>query len=181
MKQIIFTFFIFIVFSCKKETKVSISSFEIIIEAISINFNDLDYVEKKEMIFTNCCCYPENWHQGVNCVEKENAFYVKAKINFKLLAALSESETFTMNDLISSNPHSLYGKYHNRWQFIDEDGYEICETSKHKGHNNFRLIRNDTIDEIIIGPLPKKPIKMLIDIVDSKYYKGIIPEMTIKN
>ena len=133
------------------------------------------------------CCYPENWRYGVNCVEKEDAFYVKTKININLLAALSEPDLsggagiFKKDSLISSNsnPHLLYGSL-NRWKFIDENGNEICQIEKGDGHHHFRLIRNDTIDELIIGPLPKKPRKMIIEILDSKCYEGITPELEIK-
>lgn len=55
------------------------------------------------MIYTNYCCYPNNWNRAVDCVEKENAYYVKAKININLLATLSESDAFNIQYLISSN------------------------------------------------------------------------------
>jgi len=179
MKRLIILLLTF--FSCgEAEKKTHINSTEVIIEAANLTYNDLNNVEKEDMIFTRCCCYPENWNRGVDCVEKENAFYVKTKININLLAILSESNTFKKDYLISENPHTLYGKYHNRWKFIDEDGNEICSTAKFDGHNDFRLIRNDTIDELIIGPLPKRPKKMIIEISNSKYYPDLTPEYVIK-
>lgn len=181
MKKTLFIISLFAFFYCGENKKIkTINPSEVIIEAVNLNFSELSNSEKEDMIFTKCCCYPENWRRGVNCVEKENAFYVKAKININLLGALSESETFTFDKIITSNPHSLYGKYINRWQFKDQKGKIICETAKFDGHNDFRLNRNGTIDEIIIGPLPKKPSKMMIRIMESKYYNGITPEIYIK-
>jgi hypothetical protein len=182
MKQLFFTILLLAFFNCgENEKKSPIIASEVIIDAITLNFDDLNDIEKEDMIFTRCCCYPKNWNRGVNCIEKEDAFYVKAKININLLAELSESKIFTKDKLINSNPHSLYGKYHNRWQFLDEDENWICETSKFDGHNDFMLVRKGNIDEVIIGPLPEKPSKMIIEILDSKYYKGITPEFVIKN
>lgn len=182
MKSIYFSILLLIIIGCaKKEKKKSINPFDVICESELFTFSELRNEEKEDMIYTNCCCYPNNWNRGVDCVEKENAYYVKAKININLLATLSESDAFNIQYLISSNPHTLYGKYVNRWKFLDENGFDICETAKFDGHNDFRLVRNDTIDEVIIGPLPKKPLKMIIDIVNSKYYKGINPEKEISN
>jgi hypothetical protein len=180
MKNIVFLISLFALLSCG-EKKKSINSSEVIIQATLLDFTELTDLEKEEMIFTKCCCYPENWNRGINCVEKEDAFYVKAKIDINLLGAISESETFTLNKIITSNPHSLYGKYINRWEFKDQNGNTICETAKFDGHNDFGLIRNDTIDQVIIGPLPKKPRKMIIKIMDSKFYKGMNPETEINN
>lgn len=180
MKQIL-VFLIAISFlRCNNDEKPPIKPDDVIIEATNLIYTDLNDLEKEDMIFTRCCCYPHNWNQGVNCIEKEDAFYVKAKIDINLLGLLSESRTFNKSSLINSNPHSLYGKYHNRWKFLDKNGVEICETSKFEGHHDFRLIRNDSIDEIIIGPLPVKPNTMIIEIIDSKYYDGIIPKVEIK-
>jgi len=170
-----------IFFSCnsKKETKQNNSS-EVIISATLLKFEDLNRYEKADMIFDNCCCYPNNWNEGENCVEKENAYYVKAKINISLLAYLSESEAFPRKHLLDPNPHFLYGKYVNRWAFSNDKGIPLCQTSKLDGHNNFGLSRLDSIDNIIIGPLPEKPKKMIIEILDSKNYHGINPECEVK-
>lgn len=166
-----------IVFGCTNNSKkILINPSDVIIQAVVISYSDLDSEEKENLIYTKCCCYPSNWNHGVDCVEKEYAFYVKAKINVYLLASLSESRTFPKSHLISSNPHFLYGKYVNRWDFKDEMGYEICKTSKNNGHNYFNLVRNDSVDHLIIGPLPKQPKKMLIEILDSKNYPGLTPE-----
>lgn len=182
MKHLFLIILLLTFFGCgNNDKKLLIDPSDVIIEAINLNFEDLNDAEKQDIIFTRCCCYPTNWNRGVDCIEKEEAFYVKAEINIKLLAALSESKTFSIDKLITSNPHSLYGKYHNRWQFIDENGNEICETAKFDGHHDFNLLRQGNIDEIIIVPLPKRPKKMMIKISDSKYYRGITPEIKIRN
>jgi len=181
MKQIILSILLLTLFGCgETEKKSQVNSNDVIIEAVNLIYNDLIDGEKDDMIFTKCCCYPKNWNNGIDCVEKEDAFYVKTKININFLAALTESDAFKKDYLISENPHTLYGKYKNRWKFIDVDGNEICPTSKFDGHNDFRLIRNDTIDEVIIGPLPKRPKKMIIEILNSKYYPDMIPEYVLK-
>ena len=102
-----------------------------------MKFDDLSINEKSNIIFDKCCCYPKNWNKGENCIEKENAFYIKAKINNNLLSYISESNTFPREELLNQNPHFLYGKYKNRWKFLNEDGQIICETSKFEGHNSF--------------------------------------------
>lgn len=182
MKQTLASLLLLTLISCgENQDKKPIDKFDVIIEAQNLNYDELSDLEKESIIFSRCCCYPHNWNQGINCVEKENAFYVKAKINNKLLANLSESETFDKDKLLNENPHFLYGKYHNRWKFIGQSGSEICETSKFEGHHDFMLIRNDTIDEVIIGPLPTKPKRMIIEIIESKYYMGITPEAEIEN
>lgn len=181
MKHILLSILVLSILGCGSNEKKPIKPSDVIIEAVNLSFKNLNYTEMEDMIFTECCCYPINWNKGVDCVQKEEAFYVKAKINIDLLAILSESETFSKDELITSNPHSLYGKYHNRWQFVDESGIEICQTAKFDGHNDFNLIRKGNIDEVIIGPLPKKPSKMMIEISNSKYYQGVKPEISIKN
>ncbi|WP_459209703.1 hypothetical protein [Aquimarina rhabdastrellae] len=182
MKQIIFIISFIVFFSCtEKENKKSINPSDVIIQAKLLSFSELTDSEKENTNFLKSCCYPENWNQGVDCIEKEYAFYVKTKININLLGAISESDTFTIDKLITSNPNSLYGKYVNQWEFEDQNGIKICETAKFIGHNDFNLKRNDSIDQLIIGPLPKKPKKMIIKIKDSKYYKGISPEKQIIN
>lgn len=152
----------------------------VIIDAICLTYQDLSETEKKEMIFTECCCYPENWNKGENCIDKSEAYYVKAKIDINKLSILTESEAFSNDELITTNPHSLYGKYKNRWQFMDENNQKICETAKFEGHNSFGLIRDNYVDELIIGPLPKKPKKMLIEITDSEF-SNITPEFILNN
>lgn len=182
MKQLFFSILFLTFIGCgQNPPELKIAKSNIILGAENLSFSDLSDKEKEEMIFTGCCCYPNNWNKGVNCVEKEDAFYVKTRIDINLLSSLSESKTFSKDELLTENPHSLYGKYHNRWKFMDENGIEICATSKFDGHNDFGLIRNGMVDELIIGPLPKKPRKMIIEIMDSKHYDGITPEMSLKN
>jgi len=98
-----------------------------------------------------------------------------------LLAELCESESFQINDMLNENKYSLYGKYINRWEFINSSGGLICETDKFSGQKLIELNRNGEIDEVIIGPLIEKPTKMQIKILDSKYYQNNSnPEFAIK-
>jgi hypothetical protein len=175
-----FIIFAFIILGCNSKEAKSINASDVIISATLLKFSQLNDAEKSDMIFDKCCCHPHNWNQGENCVEKENAFYVKAKINISLLAYLAESDAFPRKHLLDPNPHFLYGKYVNRWAFLDDKETPICETSKFDGHNSFALSKLDSIDNIIIGPLPEKPKKMIIEILQSKNYPGINPESLIK-
>ena len=75
---------------------------------------------------------------------------------------------------INTNAQSITGVVQN------EKGNPICETSKFEGHNSFDLSRLDTIDSIIIGPLPEKPKEMIIEILDSKNYPELIPKCKVQ-
>lgn len=86
---------------------------------------------------------------------------------------MCENNIFTIDKLITNNPYSLYGKYKNRWIFYDSIDIMIYETSKFKGHNIIEINRTDFFDEIIVGPLPKKPHKMFIKILDQNTIKKI--------
>jgi hypothetical protein len=180
MKHYYFLFSIFLFGCSEKKDRKPIDASKVIISATLLKFEDLNDSEKADMIFDDCCCYPKNWNQGENCIEKENAFYVKAKINNNLLSYISESDAFPRENLLNENPHFLYGKYRNRWNFINEKGNPICETSKFEGHNSFKLSRLDSIDSIIIGPLPEKPKEMIIEILDSKNYPELIPKCKVQ-
>lgn len=181
MKRYILPFLLIIFFSCsEKNDKKNINSSDVIISATLLKFDDLSINEKSNIIFDKCCCYPKNWNKGENCIEKENAFYIKAKINNNLLSYISESNTFPREELLNQNPHFLYGKYKNRWKFLNEDGQIICETSKFEGHNSFELVRFDSIDNIIIGPLPEKPKEMIIEILESKNYPELTPKCKVQ-
>ena len=166
---------LFLVISCNKVEKKPIDSNKIIIDAKIIAYNELN--TKLEYDFY---CHQSNWRDGIK-FEKENAFYVSAKINNKLLAELCESESFQISDMLNENKYFLYGKYINRWEFINSNGGLICETDKFNGQNLIELNRNGEIDEVIIGPLIEKPTKMQIKILDSKYYpNNSNPEFEIK-
>lgn len=182
MKHFYFLFFIlyFLIGCSGKNEKKPIDASKVIISATLLKFEDLNDSEKADMIFDNCCCYPKNWNQGENCIEKENAFYVKAKINNNLLSYISETDAFPRDNLLNENPYSLYGKYRNRWNFTNEKGNPICETAQFEGHNSFKLVRLDSIDCIIIGPLPEKPEEMIIEILDSKNYPELIPKCKVQ-
>jgi hypothetical protein len=98
-----------------------------------------------------------------------------------LLAKLCENESFQIADMLNENKYSLYGKYVNRWEFYNSKGELICETDKFAGQKLMELNRNAGVDEVIIGPLNEKPIKMKIKILDSKYYpNNSSPEFLIK-
>lgn len=180
MRSLFTIIILFNVLSCiHKSEKSPIDSSKVILLAKVLTYNDLNFVEKEELTY-GCYCYSNNWHDGEE-FSKEDAFYVKCEINNKLLSELSESEAFQIEDLMSVNPHMLYGKYHNRWSFIDSLGFKVCETNKFEGHNIITIQRNGEIDKLLIGPLIEKPIAMSIEIADSKYYKdNLDPTYDIK-
>ena len=162
-------------FSCNKTEKPIIDSNKVIIEAKIVSYEEL--TTKPE---NNYYCHPDNWRDGIE-FEKEKAFYVSAKINNKLLAQLCESESFQIDNMLNENKHFLYGKYRNRWEFLNSNGGLICETEKFEGQNLLVLNRNGEIDEVIIGPLIERPKKMHIKILDSKYYpNNPSPEFQLK-
>ncbi|MEA9414358.1 hypothetical protein [Flavobacterium sp. PL02] len=97
-----------------------------------------------------------------------------------LLAKLTESEAFSVKGLLSNNNFFLYGKYKNRWGFVSIDGDTIIETEKFAGHRTLDISRDRNIDEVIIGPLPKRPKKMYIEIINSKKYPNTTLEFNIK-
>jgi hypothetical protein len=154
--------------SCNNVEKQIIDSNKVIINAKVLTFKELSSIQATKHNY-NSFCYPNNWRNGIE-FDREKAFYVFAKINNKLLAGLSENESFQINDMLTENNYSLYGKYLNRWEFIDSVGNVICETDKFDGHKILEIIRIGEIDEVIIGPIPEKPKIMLINIQDSKYY-----------
>lgn len=158
---------IYLLVSCNKTEKTKLDSSKVIISAKILNFEELSFHQVKKMEY-GCYCYPYNWRDGVE-FKKENAFYVKVKLNNKILAELSESKTFSKEYLLSKD-YTLYGKYHNRWEFRDSLDNKICETEKFEGFQILDLDRNGEIDEITIGPIISKPKKIIINISDSKYY-----------
>lgn len=164
--------------SCGKSESPKIDIKNIIQNVKILTFNDLTNTQKEKLEY---CCnyYPNNWRDGIG-YKKEDAYFVKAKIDNNLLAKLTESTAFSEKDLLSNNEFYLYGKYHNRWSFISVEGDKIIETEKFEGHRTFEVVRNKNIDEVIIGPLPKKPQKMYIEISDSKNYPNMTPEFNIK-
>jgi hypothetical protein len=170
--------FIHFFIGCGKSEVPKIDLNNVIQNAEILTFNDLTNSQKEKLEY---CCnyYPNNWRDGV-VYKKEDAYFVKAKIDNNLLAKLTESNAFSEKDLLSNNELYLYGKYHNRWRFISLEGDKITETEKFEGHRTFEVLRNKNIDEVIIGPLPKKPQKMYIEISDSKNYPNMIPEFNIK-
>lgn len=180
MKKLYLNIIIFIQFfiGCGKSEVPKIDLNNVIQNAEILTFNDLTNSQKEKLEY---CChyYPNNWRDGVE-YKKEDAYFVKAKIDNKLLAKLTESNAFSEKDLLSNNELYLYGKYHNRWRFISVEGDKVIETEKFEGHRTFEVIRNKNIDEVIIGPLPKKPQKMYIEISDSKNYPNLRPEFNIK-
>ena len=165
--------------SCNNSPKKPlINPSEVIEFATVFTYENLDETEKEKIKY-GCYCYRNSWRNGTE-FKKENAFFVKSRINNNLLAELSANDPFTKDKLITSNVYSLYGKYHNRWKFINSQGMEICETQKLTGHRTLNIVRIGQTDEVIIGPLPEKPTKMIIEIMDSKYYPDLTPEFEIK-
>ncbi|QOG02083.1 hypothetical protein [Flavobacterium sp. MDT1-60] len=170
---------LFFVFSagCSKTEKVQIEVKNIIKSAEILTFKDLSDQQKKELEYC-CSYYPSNWRDGVS-FEKEKAYFVKTKIDNNLLASLTESNTFSKIELLNNGNTYLYGKYHNRWGFVDNKNDTIFETEKFEGHRIIAITRRGNIDELIVGPLVEKPKKMYIEISDSKNYPNLTPEYII--
>lgn len=170
-------FFIFSI-GCSKTEKAELKINDVIKSAQILTFNNLDNKQKK--ILEYCCYYyPNNWRDGVS-FEKENAYFVKMKIDNNLLASLTESNTFSKAELLTNGNTYLYGKYHNRWGFVDNKNDTIFETAKFEGHQIIEIKRKGNIDEVIVGPLVEKPKKIYIEINDSKNYPNLMPEHIIK-
>lgn len=180
MKNVISkTIILFFIFSigCGKTEKAEIKIKDVIKSVEILTFKDLSDQQKEELEYC-CSYYPNNWRDGVS-FEKENAYFVKAKIDNNLLASLTESNTFSKTELLKNGDTYLYGKYHNRWGFVDNKNDTIFETEKFEGHRIIEITRRDNIDEVIIGPLVEKPKKMYIEINSSKNYPNLTPEYII--
>ncbi|SNR62841.1 hypothetical protein [Flavobacterium sp. ov086] len=178
ISKTIFLFFIFSI-GCNKAEKAKLKINDVIISVEILTFKNLGNQQKKELEYC-CSYYPSNWHDGIS-FEKENAYFVKAKIDNNLLATLTESNTFSKTELLNNGNTYLYGKYHNRWGFIDNKNDTIFETEKFEGHRIIEITRNGNIDEVIVGPLVEKPEKMYIKINDSKNYPNLTPEYIISS
>lgn len=150
---------------------------EIIESASVLKFSELNSADQEKVEY-DCFCHPNNWNQGIK-YEKDSTFFVKVRLNNRKLAQLTESNTFSIDDLLSDNPYSLYGKYHNRWRFKNSSGAFICETAKFQGFYILTIDRNGDHDDLIIGPIPEKPSKMIIEINESKNYPGITPKFNL--
>lgn len=169
---------IIFVISCKKTEKQKIQLSNVIKTVEVLRFKDLSNQQKKDLEYC-CFYYPSNWRDGVS-FEKENAYFVKTKIDNNLLASLTESNAFSKTELLNNGNIYLYGKYHNRWGFVDNINDTIFETEKFGGHRIIEIKRRENIDEIIVGPLVEKPKKMYIEISNSKNYPNMTPEFDIK-
>lgn len=186
MRLLFITLFTLILtLSCEEEkreinTNDVIKSVEVM-DYEKLTFNYANLLLEKETFRYGCYCYPNGNWRDLKEFKKEDAFFVKVKLNNRLLAELSESETFSKEYLLNpEDANFLYGKYHNRWKFFDSFGTLICETEKFEGYEIIDINRNGNFDEVIIGPLVKKPAKMEIEILDSKYYPNITPKFQIK-
>ena len=134
---------------------------KVIIECAEvIPFDSLTKKQQDEVGYTSY--YPnDNWRDIME-YDKKDAYFVKARINNKLLAELAKSDIFTVEKLLDSNPYSLYGKYSISWEFFDEDTIPINPTTKFSGHNIFEIKRFGHNDFLIVGPIPERPSKMEI-------------------
>jgi hypothetical protein len=168
---------IILLISCGKSEKRKIELSKVIRTVDVLVFKDLSNQQKQQLEYC-CSYYQSNWHDGIS-FKKENAYFVKAKIDNNLLASLTESNTFSKTELLNNGNTYLYGKYHNRWGFIGDENDTIFETEKFEGHRIIEITRNGNIDEVIVGPLVEKPKKMYIEISDSKNYPNLTPEYII--
>ena len=156
---------------------VKINPEGIIESAEVLTYSELSAIDQ-EKVESDCICHPKNWNIGVK-FEQDSTFFVKVKLNNKKLAQLSESNTFSIDKLLSDNVYSLYGKYHNRWKFKNSAGKQICETAKFQGFYILTIDRSGEYDNLIIGPIPEKPSELIIEINESKNYPGITPKIGI--
>ncbi|MBK8243741.1 MAG: hypothetical protein IPK88_09980 [Saprospiraceae bacterium] len=171
---------------CRNNEKPNINVVNIIKEAEILTFNDLNNRQREDLKY--CCTYHINgtlWNAAAMIpFKKEDAYFVKSKIDNNLLADLIESEDFSKTELLQiDNFHGtrfLYGKYMCRWIFTDSLNEIIGETDKFDGHRILSINRSSNIDDIVVGPLVKKPKKMYIKIFESKNYPGLNPEFEIK-
>lgn len=170
--------------SCSKQEPTPIDNNEVIISAKSISFLELTEVEKnilKQKTYSeNFCCFPNNWNSPENCKDLDSAYFVRVKLHARLLALVTESKTFDINYLLSDNTNTLYGKYKNRWELLDKNDISICKTEKFEGFNNVYIIRNNNVDDILLGPINEIPYKLKIKISNSKNYPNIEPEILIQ-
>lgn len=108
--------------------------------------------------------YPlDDWQHGER-FERGEAYYVRAIINHKRLAKLSESDAFPAERTLTEKPVSLYGKYKNRWHLLDYTNDEIPNTSKFDGFNTIDVRRSEQADTVWIGPIPTQPDRLVIEL-----------------
>jgi hypothetical protein len=102
-----------------------------------------------KITYVNQCGY---WMQPERCSKKE--------LREKLAEFRQETERAK-----EYGPRILYGKYKNVWAF-EASGSPVPETERYRGHWLAWVKRNSllSIDEVVIGPLPEKPDKMIIRI-----------------
>ncbi|GEM_PF-5978898 len=150
---------IIIFMGCSKEKPTPINNDEVIISANSISYSELTDVEKSILkhknYSDNFSCYPNNWNSPENCQVLDSAFFIRVKLNTTLLALITESKTFDINNLLTKDPSTLYGKYKNRWMLLDNNDKSICETDKFEGFKNVNIVRDNNVDDILLGPINK--------------------------
>jgi hypothetical protein len=106
----------------------------------------VDAYELAKLTFKYTCNHPAFFSAGTKQCSSE-------ELSEKIQEALSEGYYL-----------SLYGKYRNSWVLFNNEN-EIPGTLKFGGHSvsEFKRSQNN-IDSIILGPIPEKPTKVLIQI-----------------
>lgn len=177
----IYIFILLFIASCSEPAIIDMSLLKTaVISASVLTYEDLDE-ETKKSIGSSARFYKadENWNEGTS-FEPKNGYYVSAKIMRKKLAIVSnmyscgsvtkirqcsknELDEKTNKLLSYSNPYMLYGKYKNIWGF-EGKSEEMPATKKFDGHGliNISKLENGEVDEVLIGPLPQKPITLMI-------------------
>lgn len=192
MNKILLILFLYYFLSgCERPASVNKSLLtQAIIEAKIIDYKELSPKEIKNISSTpRYFGENENWHYGA-VFDPKKAFYVQAKLNREILAnltlafscgtavsrrACSEKELAkSIKDLFSYKPSMLYGKYHNRWEFIGDTG-PMSATKKFNGHLliDLKTSNDNVIDTVLIGPLPMKPKRMLISFYHGYKVDGV--------
>lgn len=148
--------------SCQEEKTFQVNLKDVIECAEAIPFDSLDVNQQNKINY--CSYFPYGNWRDTKEYKKEQAFFIKAKINNALLAELCKSDVFPVETLLDSNFYSLYGKYRNSWKLFDDQHKVIDPSNKFEGHDIFEINRIGNIDYIIIGPIQTHPYKMEIDI-----------------
>jgi len=170
---------LFIITSCDSK-KEHIRLKDVIEYAEAIPFDSLSKKQQEKIDY--CYYYPYNNWRDTEEFDKKESYFVRARIKNKFLAELSKSSAFPVSTLLDdSNPRFLYGKYSNSWKFYDKNNISIRPTTKFGGHDIQEVTRIGDLDNILIGPLPKKPDLMEIEILSDDYEYARNPEYKIKN
>lgn len=156
----------------------------VILGAEVIMFEDLPEATREKVARYCCHYFLGSWSSAdMHRFSIEDAYFVRLTIDNLALANLTlinscgsvasqrrcsqEELEAEIDSVLSSNPMLLYGKYKNRWGFR-AGGADIPETEKFEGFDTVSIDRHGSQDEVLVGPIPRKPTELLIEM----YYGG---------